>query len=104
MIRLDVTWGPLGSGPRRVWVCKRWFPWPTDNATFYRWVFLRHLNLLREYPAAPVTVQTMRHELSHVLDYHVEGGWWVIVSHRAESERRARARQTEPWPTFTVMP
>jgi hypothetical protein len=83
------TWEDGVVLPFRVF--RRWFPWPTDNVTLGAWIFCRH---------AAINPPTLRHELTHVRQYH-DRGWWWVLTHPAERERLARLAEFSTFPTWT---
>lgn len=70
----------------------RWFPWGTDNVVLGSTI----------YAASPtLNSPTLRHELTHVRQYH-ERGWWWVWTNPTPRETEARAAQTAAWPTWEV--
>lgn len=98
-MKLEARW-PTGA-TKTVTVRRRWFPWGTDNVTIGDTIFLRH-------PEAP-TAGTLRHEVTHALQYERYGFWRFLgryltsAGFRAAMEFEARMAAKADTPTFRAV-
>lgn len=84
---------------------RRWFPFPTDNVVLFGTLWARHAAELATYAVGGSEGwkgPTLRHEATHIRQYH-ERGWWWVWTNPTQREAEARAAQTDPRLTVEVV-
>lgn len=92
MSRYRVTWAD--GLALTVRIRRRWFPWPSDSVVVGATVWTRR---------AQISAPHLRHEATHVRQYH-ERGWWWVLTHPRQREAEAHGAAADATITYEAVP